>query len=46
MKRKVKKYGIPVVWLDGKPTIARHILLDYHARLVTLKSRKKREIAP
>jgi len=33
MKKKVKKYKIPVLWMDGKPTITRFLLLEYHARL-------------
>ncbi len=42
MKKKVKKYKIPLVWMDGKPTISRPLLLSYHGKLSDIKNPEKK----
>lgn len=40
MKKKAKKYKIPIIWLDGKPTISKQVLLIYFSNLAKIKNTK------
>jgi hypothetical protein len=39
-KKKAKRWKMPIVRIDGKPTIARVTLIEWHANLSRLVNRK------